>query len=271
MAFREKSVAHAIDVSRPSVARMSDWLLGGINNFPPDRAACLELLKIDRHAHALARNNRLFVRRVVTVLAGTYGVRQFFDFGTGMPTQDNVHQIAQRVDRKARTVYIDSDPLVLAHGATVLDENDEVAVVEADPADPHTVFSHPDVRALIDFSRPVAALFVPILGCLPDAGAPDDIVPVVTGHLASGSFLALCQLVSPHSRVRHQVSDLMTARTGEPWGRVRQEHEVDAYFRGLAPLPPGLGDITRWRPDAGITPPQPGGTLYSYGGVASIR
>lgn len=111
---------------------MYDWLLGGKDNYASDRRACAQLLKLAPSTRDLALTNRLFLKRVVRVLAERYGVRQFLDHGSGLPTQDNVHQVAQRVSRNARVVYIDNDPMVLAHGRTLLDENDGTAVIQAD-------------------------------------------------------------------------------------------------------------------------------------------
>ncbi len=246
---REKSISHAIDANTPSVARMYDWLLGGVENYACDRAACAELLKVAPSSRMLARDNRDFLRRVVRVLAEEYGVRQFLDHGSGLPTQDNVHQVVQRIDRRSRVVYIDNDPIVLAHGRTTLEENDQTAIINADMRDTEAIFAHPEVGRLIDLTQPVAALFVSVLHCLSDDDAT-KLVKRVAGKLAPGSFLVVCQLVSDDAQVRHEVTELMVRATHGRWGRVRERREVEEYFAGMTVIPPGLTDVTYWRPAA---------------------
>ncbi|RSO06914.1 hypothetical protein DMH18_26015 [Streptomyces sp. WAC 06783] len=269
-----KSISHAIDVHTPSVARMYDWLLGGVENYPADRAACKELLTIAPSTQVLARNNRAFLRRVVRVLAQEYRIRQFLDHGSGLPTQDNVHQIAQGIDAASRVVYIDNDPIVLAHGRTTLAANDRTAVINADMRDTEMIFAHPDVQRLIDLTQPVAALFVSVLHCLPDTGDDNDpgaLVKRVAGRLPPGSLLVLCHLVSDRPSVREEVTALMERSTHGNWGRVREQREVAAYFAGMRIIPPGLVDVVDWRPD---TPPPPverrATDWVEWGGVAQL-
>ncbi|WP_345942275.1 SAM-dependent methyltransferase [Streptomyces sp. SID2888] len=259
-----------IDVSMPSVARMYDWLLGGVDNYAADRRECEKLLQIAPNSRRLARNNRSFLRRVVRVLAQEYGVRQFIDHGSGLPTQDNVHQIAQRVDKRSRVVYIDKDPSVLAHGRAVLEENDNTLVLNADMRQTDEIFSHPEVRHLIDFTQPVAALFVSVLHCLPDRDRPGELVREVAQRLPSGSFLVVCQLVSSRADVREQVTELMRVATDDGWGRVREEHEVRNFFDGMQLLEPGLVDVAGWRPDSAVAFRSKPGEWVEWGGVARL-
>ncbi|MET8681773.1 SAM-dependent methyltransferase [Streptomyces sp. NPDC004647] len=265
------TISHAIDVSRPSVARMYDCFLGGNDNYASDRRACAELLRIAPSTRALARNNRLFLQRVVRVLAEKHGVRQFLDHGSGLPTQDNVHQVAQRVDRSSRVVYIDNDPIVFAHGRALLDENDETAVIQADIANPDAIFGHEDVRRLIDFSRPVAALFVSVLHCLPDGSDPAGVVRRIAARLAPGSFLVICQLTSDNAQIRAETTEFMRQNTHGKWGRVLERHEVDAYFTGMDILSPGLVEISAWHPNSDVTPRQQTHEWIEYGGVGRTR
>ncbi len=167
-----RPLADTIDVTIPSVARMYDYYLGGKDNYAVDRAACEELDQVVPSTRALAVNNRRFLRRVVRWLAEEQGVRQFIDHGSGLPTQDNVHEVAQRVAPDARVVYIDNDPIVLAHGRALLEENRNTAVIQADMRDTDGILGHPEVTRLIDFDRPVAALFVSVLHCIPDEDDP---------------------------------------------------------------------------------------------------
>ncbi|MFF9378202.1 SAM-dependent methyltransferase [Streptomyces griseoluteus] len=258
-----------IDVGTPSVARMYDWLLGGVENYAVDRHACRKLLQVAPSSRALARSNRAFLRRVVRVLAEDYGIRQFIDHGSGMPTQDNVHQVAQRVDPQARVVYVDNDPSVLAHGRAVLEENDNTVVLHADMRDTQDILTHPEVQGLIDFSQPVAALFVSVLHCLPDADQPGELVRRVAESLAPGSFLVVCQLVSRRADVRDRVTELMQLATHGNWGRVREEHEVREYFDGLEIIEPGLVDVARWRPCERAAP-RAEEEWMEWGGVARL-
>ncbi|MFI5524296.1 SAM-dependent methyltransferase [Streptomyces platensis] len=263
-------MSHAIDVTRPSVARMYDWLLGGKDNYASDRRACAQLLKLAPGTRDLALTNRLFLKRVVRVLAERYGVRQFLDHGSGLPTQDNVHQVAQRVSPSARVVYIDNDPMVLAHGRTLLDENDGTAVVQADMTDTDLIFENEDVKRLIDFSRPVAALFVSVLHCLTDKEDPAGLVSRVAQRLSPGSFLVICQLTSEDATFRAETTAFMQEVTGR-WGRVRERHEVDAFFHGTEVVQPGLLDVSQWLPDSDLAPCQRSSEWIEYGGVGRIR
>ncbi|MYS83530.1 SAM-dependent methyltransferase [Embleya scabrispora] len=259
-----------IDVDTPSAARMYDWYLGGTDNYPADRSACEELLKIVPSTCELARNNRAFLQRVVRVLAAEYGIRQFLDHGSGLPTRENVHQVAQGVDPTARVVYVDNDPIVLAHGRMLLEENDNTAVIQADMTDTEAIFEHPDVKRLILLQEPVAALFVSVLHCLPESAEPAAMIRRVAERLPSGSFMVICQLVSDDPAIRDGVSDFMAEATGNNWGRVREPAEVDAYFDGLTILEPGLVEVSTWRPDSHVTARQETDEWIEYGGLARI-
>ncbi|GAA2093339.1 SAM-dependent methyltransferase [Streptomyces albiaxialis] len=257
-----------VDVTTPSVARMYDHYLGGKDNYAVDRAAVAELDKVVPSTKPLAINNRRFLQRVVRILAEDYGIRQFLDHGSGLPTQDNVHQVAQRVDPTSRAVYVDNDPIVLAHGRALLQENELTSVIQADMRDTDAIFDHPEVRRLIDLDRPVAALFVSVMHCIPDSSDPAALVRRVTERLPSGSFLVINQLVSEDKATRDFVTDFMDRSTHGNWGRVRQAHEVERYFDGLELLDPGLGEINDWRPDSDLGPRQLTDEWYEFGGVA---
>lgn len=260
----------AIDTNVPSVARMYDYFLGGDDNYQSDRDACEQLLEQVPSTKVLAVNNRHFLRRVVRMLASEYGIRQFVDHGSGLPTQDNVHQVAQAVDPAARVVYVDNDPIVLAHGRALLEENDRTAVIQADMRDTDGIFGHAETQRLIDFEQPVAALFVSVLHCIPDEDDPAGLVRRVAERLAPGSFLVVCQLVSDRPEIRKFVTDFMAEATGGQWGRVREEREVTAYFEGLEILEPGLVEVSTWRPDNDLAPVQPSDEWLEWGGVARL-
>ncbi|MBH1938837.1 SAM-dependent methyltransferase [Streptomyces sp. AV19] len=277
MVHSEKQKAPRIDVNTPSAARMYDWLLGGIDNYLPDREACAELLEIAPSSQALARSNRAFLRRVVAVLVEQYGVEQIIDHGSGLPTRDNVHQVAQRINKNCRVVYVDNDPLVLAHGRTSLEENSNTAVIQADMRDTGVIFDHEETRRLIRPGHRTAALFVSVLHCLPDTDddrSPAALIRRVAGvlrELGPGNFLVMCQLISDNPDVRRKVTQLMARKTGDKWGRVRERDEVEAYFRGLQVLEPGLVDVVDWRPDVAPPPAALRPTDWvEWGGLAQL-
>lgn len=202
------------------------------------------------------------------ILAEDYGIRQFLDHGSGLPTQDNVHQVAQRVDPRARVVYVDNDPIVLAHGRALLEENAFTCVIQADMRATDEIFEHPEVRRLLDRDQPVAALFVSVMHCIPDSSDPAAVVRRVMERLPRGSFVVINQLVSHDKGTRDFVTEFMDRSTGGQWGRVREPHEVDGYFEGLELLDPGLGRIDDWRRDSEVGPRQLTDEWFEYGGVA---
>ncbi|GAU71085.1 SAM-dependent methyltransferase [Streptomyces sp. NPDC001339] len=272
MAHGEKSQSRSIDMNTPSVARMYDCLLGGSENFQPDRDACVKLLEIAPTSQQLARANRAFLRRVVRILAEGFGVAQFLDHGSGLPTRDNVHEVAQRVDPNAKVAYIDNDPMVVAHARTTMRDNSNVMVVDRDVRDTAEILEA--TADFFDWTQPIAALFVSVLDCLRDTGDDRDpaaLVKRVATSLPAGSYVVACQLVSDDAVVREKVTALMAEVTNNSWGRVRQSHEVRRYFEGMEVEPPGLVDVVDWRPD---TPPPPLNLrpkdCVEWGGVARV-
>ncbi|MFE6667275.1 SAM-dependent methyltransferase [Streptomyces sp. NPDC057697] len=259
-----------VDLSIPSAARMYDCLLDGHHNYEVDQRACEELLESAPSTKALARNNRWFLERVVRVMAEEHGIRQFVDFGSGLPTQNNVHQIAQAVDHTSRVVYVDNDPVVLAHGRSILDENDRTAIISADMGDTPYIFGHPDFTSLIDLRDPVGVLFNSVLHCIPDKNRPKDIVGRTVERVKPGSMFVICQLVSDDAQLRHDVTEFMREQTHDSWGRVRERREVDDYFDGLVVQRPGLVDVTDWRPSSELQQRQRSIEWTEYGGLAMV-
>jgi hypothetical protein len=271
MPHGDASPSTGIDVTVPSVARMYDYLLDGRDNYPADRSATDQLLQQVPSMKVLAMNNRRFLRRVVRVLAEEYGVRQFVDHGSGFPTQDNVHEIAQRVHSGARVVYADNDPLVLAHGRALLEQNDDIAVIHADFRDTASVWESPEVVRLIDPNEPVAALFVSVLHCVKGCDDPAGVVHRVRDRLPAGSFLVVCQLVSEDAEVRRGVTEFMDRSTRGGWGEVRREGDLLRYLDGTEILPPGLVEVSTWRADSDLAPAQPSYEWIEFGGVGRVR
>ncbi|GGT16756.1 SAM-dependent methyltransferase [Streptomyces chromofuscus] len=268
----DKPLSKEIDANVPTAARMYDYYLGGKDNYAADRAACEELDKVVPSTRRLAVNNRRFMQRVVRTLAAEHGIRQFLDHGSGLPTQDNVHQVAQRHDPTAHVVYVDNDPMVLVHGRALLEQDERTCVIHADMRDTDAIFSHPDTERLIDFSQPVAVLFNSVFHCIPDSDTdgPQAVVQRVRERLAPGSFLLMCQLVSEDAEVRDFVTNFMDQVTQGHWGRVRQEKDVAELFDGLEILEPGLVEVSTWRPDTDVAPRQLTHEWIEFGGVARI-
>ncbi len=259
-----------IDVTVPSVARMYDYLLDGKDNYPADRTATEQLLQQVPSMKVLALNNRNFLRRVVRVLAEDYGISQFVDHGSGLPTVDNVHEIVQRINPDARVVYTDNDPIVLAHGRALLEQNENTAVITADFRDTESIWGSDEVKRLIRPDEPIAALFVSVLHCIKDSDDPAGVIDRVRAKLPPGSFLVVCQLVSEDEETRRGVTEFMDVSTGGNWGRVREPADVAGYLHGLELLEPGLVEVSTWRADNELAPKQATHEWIEYGGVARI-
>lgn len=268
----DKPLSKEIDAGVPTAARMYDYYLGGKDNYAADRAACEELDKVVPSTRRLAVNNRRFMQRVVRTLAAEHGIRQFLDHGSGLPTQDNVHQVAQRYEPTAHVVYVDNDPMVLVHGRALLEQDERTCVIHADMRDTDAIFSHPDTRRLIDFSQPAAVLFNSVFHCIPDSDTdgPQAVARRVIERLAPGSFVLMCQLVSEDAEVRDFVTDFMDKATQGHWGRVREEKDVALLFEGLEILEPGLVEVSTWRPDSEVAPRQLTHEWIEFGGVARV-
>ncbi|MEU6810033.1 SAM-dependent methyltransferase [Streptomyces sp. NPDC046831] len=269
----ENQLSTNIDESVPTAARMYDYYLGGKDNYAADRAAVEELDKVVPSTRRLALNNRRFLQRAVRTLAQEYGIRQFLDHGSGLPTQDNVHQVAQRIDPTTHVVYVDNDPMVLVHGRALLQQDERTAVIHADLRNTEEIFSHPDTQRLIDFSEPVAVLFNSVFHCIPDSetDGPPAVVRRVRERLAPGSLMLMCQLVSEDPEVRASVTDFMAQATQGNWGRVRQEKDVAGWFDGLEILEPGLVEVSTWRPDTEVAPRQLTYEWVEFGGIGLVR
>jgi hypothetical protein len=236
-----------IDASVATAARMYDYWLGGHDNFAADRIAALKITEMAPEVPLMARENRKFLGRAVRYLAGEAGIRQFLDLGTGLPTKGNVHQVAQAIAPDARVVYVDNDPMVLAH-ARALKTGDGTAVIHADLRDPDAILSHPETRRLIDFTEPVAVLFIAVLHFVgdPDAGAA---VADFTRAAAPGSYLALSHLTVEPDQQAAAAGMAVYAATANPITG-RTNGEILSFFDGLEILEPGLVPVLQWRPDA---------------------
>jgi hypothetical protein len=251
---------------------MYDHLLGGTDNYQVDRDACEKLLQLAPSTRELALVNRAFLVRAVRYLAREHGVSRFLDHGSGLPTQPNVHQVAQESDPSGQVVYIDNDPVVLAHGRMMLAEDPTTtAVLDADMRDTERIFDSPEVQRLLEDRQPVAALFVSVLHCIPDSDDPWALVRRVADRLPAGSFLVISQLASDDPELRAGITDFMSEITGGQWGQVRSISDVNRFFDGLHLLESeGPVEVSRWNPDNDLAPRQRTEEWIEYGGVAKI-
>jgi hypothetical protein len=256
-----------IDTKTPNSARSYDYFLGGTDNYAADRMAADQVEDMLPGTKAAARNNRRFMERVVRYLAEDCGIRQFIDNGSGLPTQNNVHQIAQSIAPQSRIIYVDNDPVVLIHQKVrALSENKNTAFVLADARDVDDILDHQETVRLLDFSAPTAVLYVTLLHYIPDSDDPWGMVRRMMTRLAPGSFLAISHAVSDDPQVRQRMTEFIYNASKGSFGRIRKKQEVRAFFEGLEVAEPGLVDVNHWRPDGREEPE--GGQLISFGGVA---
>ena len=236
-----------IDITKATAARMYDYWLGGHNNFAADRIAALKISEQSPEAPLAARKNRAFLQRAVHFLAADAGIQQFLDIGTGLPTMGNVHQVAQAVTPSARVVYVDNDPMVLAH-ARALKTGENATVIQADLREADTILGHPDTRRLIDFTQPLAVLFVALLHFVGDPDAREAVAKFVN-RVAPGSYLVISHLardeVDPQTVA---TGTAVYARTANPV-TARPRAEILEFFHGLDMVEPGLVPVAQWRPD----------------------
>jgi hypothetical protein len=264
-----------INTGVPNPARIYDYFLGGKDNFPADREVAEQVVAIAPVARGIVEDNRAFLRRAVRLLAGEAGIRQFIDLGSGLPTQGNVHEIAQAAAPDARVVYVDNDAMVVTHSRALL-AGDNTAAIEADLRDPDSVMRHPEVRELIDFDQPIALLLMAILHFVPDEEDPYGIVARFRDALPAGSYLALSH-GTRDIPARTDMSPEAMAEMGTKVERLyqlttaslvtRTRAQVERFFDGFDLLDPGLVEIQLWRPDEADAL-LPGGF---YGGVGRKR
>jgi hypothetical protein len=258
------------DPDKASVARMYDALLGGEHNFAIDREAVAAVTAIDPQVRALARANRAFLGRAVRFLTRT-GVRQFIDLGSGIPTQGNVHEVAQAADPEARVIYVDKDPVAVAHSTALLSDNPRADIVDADIRRPADVLSSPQVRRLIDFDQPVAVLMVAILHFVTPEEDPAGIVAAFRDALPEGSWLALSHATNQdRPDTAAAVTQLYRSRATSPV-TARSHDEIQDLFTGFDLTEPGLVHVPLWRPDEGEDVPEKPTEYWVYAGVGRRR
>ncbi|MEV5440471.1 SAM-dependent methyltransferase [Streptomyces sp. NPDC052682] len=241
-----------IDPTKPSIARVYDYLLGGKDHYAVDREIG-DIFKRDLPGSvAIAFANRAALTRAVREIVTGTDVRQFIDLGSGLPTADNVHQVAQRHAPQCRVVYVDTDPQVLVHGRALLEQNERTRVVLADVRNPEQVRTHPDTTELIDFDRPVAVMFSAILHHVNDDEDPAGIVRYWRDHVPAGSYFFVSHFRSGDNPETRQAEAVLHKTFGR--GRWRTDEEIASLLDGLEILDPGIVPAPRWRPDAVDSP-----------------
>ena len=244
---RAQTPATGMVPSRPNVARVYDYLLGGKDNFAVDRIHGQRIAAAMPGIEAGVRGQRALLGRVVRYLVGNAGIRQLLDIGAGLPTAENVHQIAQRVDPAARVVYVDNDPMVLSHAKAVLAENPLTAVAEGDLRDPAGIIGHPVVRAHLDWSRPIGLLLSGVMHQITDYEQPARLTGELIGALPSGSYVFIHHLLDLGGPGAVQLKEFMTRAFGR--AEFRTLDGVRELFCGLELVEPGLVSVRDWRPD----------------------
>jgi SAM-dependent methyltransferase len=256
-----------IELERPNVARVYDYWLGGSHIFLPDQDLGRAMAAVEPNTRAIARANRAFMGRAVRFLAGTAGVRQFLDIGSGIPAEGNVHEIAQRACPRARVAYVDIDPIAVAAGRDTLCGNHRAIAVEGDLRDPKHILTSERVGKLIDFGRPVALLLVSVLHFLGDDDDPWGIVATLRDALAPGSYLVLSHATDESRPSVVHAAQCVFRRGAKGSGRARSRAEIERFFDGFGLTDPGLVYVPRWRPDSPADVPADPGQFWFLVGV----
>jgi S-adenosyl methyltransferase len=246
-----------IDITKPNVARVYDYFVGGKDNFSADREFARRAMELAPKAPLSARTNRAFLRRVVRCLVGEMGITQLIDIGSGLPTAGNVSEVAHEINPAVHVVYVDNDPVVYTHSKALLSDPVKADIINADIRDPGDILSDPAVARLIDFGRPVGLLLLAVLHHVRDDENPDRIAAKLRDAMPPGSYLAISSLRLPG----HDLPELRaTTIEGEKLladglgtGRWREDDEIRAWFGDWDLLPPGLVPLAQWRPETGAT------------------
>jgi hypothetical protein len=237
-----------IDTSIPHPARVYDYFLGGTDNFEADRIAAEAAIKAFPRTAESARASRAFLRRVVRFLATEAGIRQFLDIGSGLPSGENVHQVAQSIAPQARIVYVDNDPIVLLHANTLLAGSPEgaVAFLDADLRDPEGILG--EAAKTLDFGEPMAVLLLGILHSIGDQDDPHGLVRGLVQAMPGGSYLAVCHLTADIYPEMVEFARAFNERATDIPLVLRDHAQVTGFFDGLDLVEPGVVQLSKWRP-----------------------
>lgn len=256
------------DVGVAHPARRYNYWLGGKDNFAADRASGDAIAATFPTIRDSVRENRKFLRRAVGFLAGEAGIDQFLDVGTGLPTADNTHEVAQRITPHSRVVYVDNDPIVLAHARALLTSSPEgaTAYIDADLRDPGKILQAPQLRATLDFDRPIALVLLAVLHFVHDDQEPYGVVGQLVAALPKGSYLVMSH--ATYDGVPPEKVEVLEKQSGGQW-RSRSRAEFGRFFDGLDLVEPGVVPIGDWRPEPGVTRPDPA-KIVTYGAVGKL-
>jgi S-adenosyl methyltransferase len=239
-----------VDTQRANPARVYDYWLGGSHNFLADQDLGRQIAAVDPIVRPGARANRAFLGRAVRFLAGS-GIRQFLDLGSGIPTQGNVHEVAQRADPDARVAYVDIDPVAVAHSKAILAGQPNASITHADVRQPERILEEVTAEGLIDLSRPVGLLLVAVLHFIDDADDPWRLVTTLREALAPGSYLVLGQGTNADKPMVADAFEKVYNRSSATNIHMRSRAEILRFFDGFEFVEPGLTYVTLWRPDTG--------------------
>lgn len=252
------------DPQVPNAARMYDYYLGGKDNFAADRMAADMVMSVAPEMREAARQGRELIGRVVRYLVAEAGIRQIIDLGSGLPTQDNVHQIAHRIEPATRVVYVDNDEVVCAHARALLAEPDNVLVHEADLRKPPEVIDAAEVRRFIDFDQPVALLMMYVLHLVRDEEGPQEILAAYRAALPSGSYLAISHATNDARPEYMARISAIYERANTPF-IPRSRDDIARFFGDFELVPPGMVNIWPFeQPPASV---DPGLASTGYGAI----
>jgi hypothetical protein len=257
-----------IDTTKANIARVYDYWLGGSHNFRADQDVARAMIAVDPNIRAMMRANRAFLGRAVQYLVREAGIRQFLDIGSGIPTEQNVHEVAQAAASGSRVVYVDNDEIAVAHSRLMLEDNPDATVIQADLREPAKILADPETQLLIDFTQPVALLLLAVLHFVPDEADPAQIMATLRDAVPPGSYVVICHACRD---VRPDTADnataVYTSRVAAQL-RVRTRDEIAALFEGFTLVEPGLVWIPEWRPDSPADVPENPEQFWALVGVA---
>lgn len=261
-------VPEGIDTTKANIARVYDYWLGGDHNFQADHDTARAIIALTPNARTVARANRAFLGRAVRFLAGQADIRQFLDIGSGIPTENNVHQVAQATAPGARVVYVDNDDVAAAHSRLLLQDNPDATIIQADLREPGKILADPETQLLLDFSRPVAVLLVAVLHFIPDDAQAADILTTLRGALAPGSYLVICHgCRDEQPGLAASFENVYNSRVAAQL-RLRTRDEITRLCDGFTLVDPGLVWIPQWRPASPADLPSDPEKYWGLVGVA---
>lgn len=261
-------VPPGIDTSKANVARVYDYWIGGDHNFQADRDLARTIIALTPHFRAVARANRAFLGRAVRFLAGQAGIRQFLDIGSGIPTENNVHQVAQDTAPGSRVVYVDHDDVAVAHSRLILQDNPDATIIQADLREPAKILGDPETQLLLDFTQPVALFLVAVLHFIPDDDQAERIVATLRDALAPGSYLVICHACRDEQPSLASSFETVYNSRATAQVRFRTRDEITRLCDGFTLIDPGLVWIPEWRPDAPSDIPADPSKYWALVGVA---